>query len=238
MDIFQKGGISQDKVFHETCKQGLLSVYPSSSSGFSVLSCLPNIFKQGVKTKEKSISLCLCKSNKAKVNSRISPQSHSVIRGGQSLISGWDSLEKSFSLYPLLAHLKHCGRFQFVFQKPHTPIRVFSNTLPTHEPPLRCIKDGSKQEKPVKELSVCGAGVEGHTRQLTPHGTAALAPSLLDLQIKPAKTDRSVGINIRKCLHCTIHLSKASFIFAPCLLFMPERHQRNAHFWCINTSQT
>lgn len=51
----------------------------------------------------------------------------------------------------------------------------------------------------------------------------SLARSLLDLQIKATKTDRSVGINIRKCFHFTARLSKADFFSAFCLLFMPER---------------
>lgn len=183
-----------------------------------------------MKTKKKSISPCLCKNNKAKLNSRISPQSQSVIRGGQSLISGSDSWEKSLSLYPLLAHLNNCGRVQFVWQKTHTPLGVFSNPLHMYKPPLRCIRDGSEQEKPVKELSVLGGGGTREATHASRNISArSLARSLLDLQIKPAKTDRSVGINIRKCLHFTIHLSKAYFFSASCLLFMPERHKRKGN---------
>lgn len=187
-----KRGISQDKVFHEICKQGLLSVYISSSLGFFAQSCLPEILKKRVKTLEKSISPCLCKSNKAKLNSRMSPQSHSVIREGQSLISGSDSLEKSFILYLLLTHLNNCWRVQFVLQKTHTPLGVFYNPLHTHKPPLRRSRDGSEQEKPVKELSMCGGE---HTRQLTPCGTSALALTLARCSTCKLNLQRQTGLS-------------------------------------------
>lgn len=156
----------------------------------------------------------------------MSPQSHSVIREGQSLISGSDSLEKSFILYLLLTHLNNCWRVQFVLQKTHTPLGVFYNPLHTHKPPLRRSRDGSEQEKPVKELSMCGGGTHEATHALRNVSARSHARSLLQLQIKPAKTDRSVGINMRKCLHFTIRLSKAYFFSASSLLFMPERCKR------------
>lgn len=50
--------------------------------------------------------------------------------------------------------------------------------------------------------------------------------SLLDLQIKPAKADRTVGINRRKCLRLSPHLSEAPSSSAPWLLFIPERKKK------------
>lgn len=221
-----KRGISQDKVFHEICKQGLLSVYISSSLGFFAQSCLPEILKKRVKTLEKSISPCLCKSNKAKLNSRMSPQSHSVIREGQSLISGSDSLEKSFILYLLLTHLNNCWRVQFVLQKTHTPLGVFYNPLHTHKPPPTAQQGWERAGEACQRTVNVWGGTHEATHALRNVSARSHARSLLHLQIKPAKTDRSVGINMRKCLHFTIRLSKAYFFSASSLLFMPERCKR------------